>query len=470
MTLDYAESVGERIKAVMRTKPWGRFQVRGVRFIERRGGRAIVGDDMGLGKTYQTIAWLALHPEVRPAVVLCPATLKYNWQREFQNHAGLASSVAEGRVAQSLPEDIWIINYDILKKWLKRLKRLGPKALIIDECQKVKNREAQRTRACDSLAETCESVLGLSGTPITKGPVDFYPILHMVAPDEFPSFTDYAFRYCDPKRGFRGRGWDFSGSSNEEELHARIQPYMIRRMKSEVLTELPATPPNTIIPVKINRREYDLARDSFIEWLTAVRGPAAAKRATGAEAMVKLSHLLQLAAHGKLPVIKQWVRDWQEDLYGRKLVMFAVHRAIVHDLAEAFPGSAVVTGSVKVKGGARQAEVDRFQLDPKCRLFLGNLRAAGEGITLTASSTVAFTELGWVPAEHDQARDRVLRIGQTASRIECFYFIAKGTIEEDILEIIEARRNVIGKIVDGDAAEAVQSRIIESLLKQRKER
>lgn len=454
------ESLFSKIEAVTNTAPF-RFQVRGVRFLERREGRAIIGDDMGLGKTYQTIAYLKLNPNIRPAVIVCPATLKYNWQLELSKHADLASDVAEGRKPSTLKEKIWVLNYDILEAWLPWLLKKHVKFIAIDECQKVSNLKAKRTIATRTLARQCRQVVGLSGTPISNGPVEFFPILNMVSPQEFPSFTEYAFRYCNPRQGFRGH-WDFRGASNLEELHDRVKPFMIRRMKADVLKDLPPKT-RTVIPVKIPMGEYTRARDAFVEWLVEAKGPEAVKRAKGAETLVRIGQLRQLAARGKLPVVVQWLKDWRSDLFGRKLVVFGIHKAVIKELHESFPTALLVTGSTSLRD--RAESVRRFQNDPRCDLLFGNIKAAGVGLTLTAAAATAHIELSWVPNDHDQAEDRVLRIGQTASHVDAFYFVAKNTIEEDLMELLNVKRNVIGQVLDGTDTQAVQSMIIQKMMK-----
>lgn len=438
-------SVADRISASLRTPPY-RFQIRGVRFLETVNGRGLIGDEMGVGKTYQALAWLKLHPEALPTVIVCPATLKYGWQRELWTHARLDSEVVEGRKVEKLDGNIWIINYDILQYWLPWLKTKGVKTLIIDECQRCKNRQAKRTKACKILAHRSQNVVGLSGTPITNGPVEFFPILNMIAPDKFPSFTDYAFRFCNPKPGFGGH-WDFRGASNLEELHELVAPYIIRRLKSEVLPDLPPVT-RTVIPIKIDLREYMRAKQHFVEWLLETEGGEAVKRADKAQVLVQMGKLKRLAGVGKLPAVIEWVRDWLEDRPGEKLVIFGIHKSVITMLEMSFPKISVsVTGDVGLK--ARQQAVDRFQSDPSCLLFFGNIKAAGEGLTLVESSTTATVELDWVPASHDQAEARVARIGQKSKHVDAFYFIAKGTIEEKIWDIQNAKRGVVGRILDG---------------------
>lgn len=462
-------STRKRIQQLMRTSP-KRYQVRGVRAIERHEGRVLLGDDMGLGKTYQVIAYLMLHPEVRPVAIVSPATLKYVWVEQFHQHCRRPPPVwvAEGRKAGHLSPrgGIWIINYDILDAWLPVLANRVA-AIVIDECQMVKNRKAKRTMACRAIARQCRWVIPMSGTPITNRPVEFFPSLQMIAPKEFNSFWEYAFQYCDPKRGFRGRGWDFGGASNLEELHAKASRHMIRRTKAEVLPELPCKVRSSI-PVDLdNWKEYTKAVENFVSWLLATEGEGAVKRASGAVGLVRMGKLRHLAGVGKAKAVLRWVREWLEANDG-KIVIFGLHIDVLNLLEQGIRKGCCVA---RVDGGVslleRQKAVDRFQNEPRCRVFLGNMQAAGVGLTLTASSTVVFAELGWTPAEHDQAEDRVLRIGQKSNVVDAHYFVGRGTIEEDVMQTLEDKQKVVSQVVDGIAEADVRARIVRRLLKGR---
>jgi SWI/SNF-related matrix-associated actin-dependent regulator of chromatin subfamily A-like protein 1 len=444
------QAVSERVKAVLNTTPY-RFQNTGIRFIEKSDGNALLADDMGLGKTLQTIGYLALHPEVRPALIVCPATIKYGWEREFWRHAQLGSEVAEGRQPKALDGDLFICNYDILHNWQDYFIQRGIVQVVFDECQRIKELEANRSMAARNVAKAAGRVLGLSGTPIRNRPIEFFNILNLIAPHDFVSLHEYRFAYCAPRRERRGQ-WNYNGASYLDELNARIQPYMLRRMKTEVLTELPKKN-RTPIPIRINLKEYNEARDNFIKWLIANKGAGAARRAIGAERLVRLGELKRLAAKGKLATVKQWTREFLEDNPDKKLVLFAVHRKVSDELYETFQGTAVrIVGGMSAK--AKQAAVDQFQEDPSTRLCVGNIVAMSEGVTLTAAHTVGMVELSGVPSEHEQAEDRVLRIGQTSTHMNAYYFIAMGTVEEDILTGMETKSNIIGQVVDGLNPEA----------------
>jgi SWI/SNF-related matrix-associated actin-dependent regulator 1 of chromatin subfamily A len=431
----------------MRTKLM-KFQVRGVRFIEKLNGRALIGDDMGLGKTIQSIAWMVLHPEVRPVLIVCPASIKYNWQRELWVHAHLRSQVLEGSTPYDIRRDIVIINYDILHHWKKVLFKFKPQLFVVDECHYIKTPNIKRTRTCLAFSRRCKHMLALSGTPIINRPIEFFPVLNMLDSEEWRFRMSYAFRYCDPHRGFMGRGWDLSGASHLEELHERVSKIMIRRTKAEVLPELPKKR-RTYLRLKTDLSEYRRAEAEFLLWLEETEGKEAALRAQGALALVQLGKLKKLAAQAILPLGIDWISSFLEES-DQKLVAFAIHRSILSKLTEAFPRAAVISGEVS-SARERQKEAERFQKDPKCRLLLGGLRPAGTGWTLTAASTTVFFEVGWTPGEHDQAEDRVHRIGQKADSVSAYYLVPMGTVVEDTLELIEKKRKIISQAVDGEA-------------------
>ena len=259
-----------------------KYQIQAVRMLESNNGRGILGDDMGLGKTYEALAWLVINTGNIPAVIVCPSNLKYQWQRQLWEHARMKSEVVEGVTPYYPSCPVVIINYKILAEavwpggkrrkrarpkfpWVDMLKRMEPKTVILDEFHYIKNRAALRTRACVQLCRKVRHLISCSGTPIEKAPVEFYPILNLTAPREFSSFWKYAHQYCDAKKGFFG--WDFSGADNLEELHERVSPWMIRRLKKDVAKELPPKI-RSVLPVSIsNRKDYDHAEGDFLDWM-----------------------------------------------------------------------------------------------------------------------------------------------------------------------------------------------------------
>lgn len=449
--------------------------------------RGLLADEMGLGKTAQALAAVEFRKEdAFPVLVVCPSSLKWNWAREAQMwlknvNIRVLSGYCKRGVWRTKDRELTIINDDVLadqvdaktgavrhRGWFNILKAAGFKTLILDECHRAKNNKrktvkymddkgsvrAEKVPACKKtfcvlqLAKSCEYFLPLSGTPIENRPVEFFPVLNALAPDRFPSFWTFAQRYCGAKSN--GWGWDFSGASHTEELHDILtNSIMIRRLKKDVLKDLPPKV-RTVMPVEIDMSEYRKAEREFLSYVAKLNGATAAEiRDSRAEGLAKIERLKQAAVLGKLGDAIDWIEDYLES--GRKLVVFATHKFVLDKLERKFKKISVrVDGETAQK--QRQTNVDAFQTNKQIRLFLGNIKAAGVGLTLTAASDTLTLELGWTPGVHDQAEDRVHRIGQESDSVNAYYLIAKGTIEEEIADLLDKKRDVLSSVMDGKAA------------------
>ncbi len=430
------------------------FQKKGVSFIESRDGNALLADEMGLGKTAQALAYLQLHPKKRPVIIVCPATLKYNWQNEINiwttanNKVEILSGTSPYKLSKA---DIFIINYDVLKSWVDTLKKVNPQVVILDEAHYIKNPKAARTKAIKSLCKKIPHKIIITGTPIVNRPIEAYTMINLVDETLFPKFTKYAFRYCAAKHN--GFGWDFTGASNTMELHNKLtKTIMIRRLKTDVLKDLPDKM-RIVVPVDIdNMRDYKLASGELNDWLDDLdfeENVPKNKKNTGAEALARIEHLKQLSIEGKINQCISWIEDYLEQ--NDKIVVFTTHIKTVDILMNHFGSKAVrVDGSVV--GEKRQKAVDEFQNNDNVKVFVGNLKAAGVGITLTKANATCFLELGWTPGDHDQAEDRVHRIGQEADCVTAYYLVAKDTIEEEICQLLDKKRAVLASVLDGKEA------------------
>jgi SNF2 family DNA or RNA helicase len=426
------------------------FQKEGVEFIESKNGRVLIGDEMGLGKTVQALSWLKIHPELRPAIVVVPASLKINWMKESKIWLNNKEKITiiNGKKAQEIKGDIIIINYDILSSHRETLENINPKVMVIDEIHKIKNRKAKRTKTVKILGKNIDSIIGLSGTPIVNRPIEIFNALNLIRPELFNSFWNFAQNYCNPTH--TRWGWNFNGATNTEELHQLLtDTLMIRRLKKDVLKELPEKQ-RTVIPLEItNRTEYNYAEENLIDYIRETEGREKADKATNAEHLVEFEKLKQLAVKGKWNQVINWIEDFLES--GEKLVVFATHHKVIDDLMGKFSDIAV-----KLDGRdsdiKRDKAVESFQNNDKIKLFIGNIKAAGEGITLTASSNVVFIEEGWTPGEHNQAEDRIHRIGQE-NACNIYYLVAENTIEEEICGLLDKKRKVLDSVLDGKDTE-----------------
>lgn len=461
------------------------FQKAGVAYAIKNK-KTLIADEMGLGKTVQSIAWLQAK-QFFPALIVCPASLKLNWQKEFNFWLpGRKTAVISGTGSNGADvmeyADVTIINYDILTGRLEQLQKIGFKAIVLDESHYIKNSKAQRTKAALELRKGIEHRLLLTGTPVLNRPLELItPLTFLNKLEVLGGFWSFVKRYCNAKR--TAWGWDMSGASNLKELNEKLrQTCMVRRRKQDVLTELPDKQ-RAFIPVEIdNRVLYEDAEKNFAFWLEEIKGKklgenvpdgtvlettwltgpnARAQQASYPEKLVQIEILKQLAAKGKLAAVKEWITDFLET--GEKLVVFAHHKEIIADLANSFPvdSRVVLIGDTSMVN--RQTAVERFQNDEKIRLFIGSTKAAGVGLTLTKASNVAFVELGWTPADHDQAEDRCHRIGQKDA-VTAWYFIANGTIEETIQQLILSKRAVVNTTTDGVEETNVVEKVIDAII------
>ena len=402
--------------------------------------RAFLADEQGLGKTVEALATLETD-RAFPAIVVCPASLKLTWEREARKwlpHRGVA--VVEGRVAVPPAADVTILNYEIVAAHREALGRRRPRALVVDESHLVKNPQAKRTQAVRRLAEAVAADglrLALTGTPVLNHAEELVSQLRVLGRlEDFGSGARF-------KREFRGR-------LSEERLHWHLRRRcFVRRLKSEVLPQLPAKR-QVVVPVALdNDRDYRLAEDDVIAWLheqpldlSVLEARVSA--ALRAERLAQLTALQRLAARGKLHAALAWIHDFLAS--GEPLVVFARHVEVQEAVLERFPAALHILG--RDAAAARDAAVRAFQDPDGPQLLVGATRVAGQGLTLTRASNVVFLELEWTPAMHDQAEDRCHRIGQRDA-VTAWYLLAAGTIDETMARLIQRKRSIVAAVTDG---------------------
>ena len=468
-------AIEEKLKELK--QPLFPFQVEGVMWLESRKGRALLADEMGLGKTVQALAWLYLHPTLRPAIIICPASAKFTWINEVSHFLPSSDEsevgILSGKKAEhtdALTKPIIVVNYDILESWAPQLKTCMPQVIILDEVHYIKSSSAKRTKIVKNLAKDVPCIIGLSGTPIVNRPIEVYGILKLLLPDYVPLFWPYVHRYCAAK--YTMFGWNFTGAGSTEELHTwLINTVMLRRKKDEVLTQLPSKL-FSVLPQEINNKaDYSEAENNFLDWLAEKKGNDAIAKVTTAQALVQMEVLKQLAAKGKMAAVTEWIDDFLiSGGQQKKLVVFAVHKDIINLLMAKYKKIAVkIDGSVSIS--EREKAVNEFQNNPKILLFIGNVKAAGVAITLTAADSVLFAELPWTPGDLSQATDRVHRIGQK-NTVNVYYAIAQNTIEEKLMQILADKQRVLESVLDGkgESEESVLGELLNEYLKKLSEK
>ncbi len=430
------------------------FQRAGVSYLLARR-RAFLADEQGLGKTIEALAAVEA-AGAYPAVVVCPASLKLNWLRELErwlpqrsaralsgNGAGARALAGNANGAQPPAADITVVNYDIVAARLDELRALSPRALVLDESHYCKNAAAKRTQAVQRLSTVVPRdglVLALSGTPVTNRPAELISQLRILGRlEDFGSGVRFGQRFRGPDTHLRLH-W-----------HLRARCF-VRRLKADVLPQLPAKT-RAIVPVELdNDAEYRLAESDLVAWLRSQpldlrELDAKVAAALRAERLVRLNALKLLAARGKLHAALAWIHDFCSS--GERLVVFAGHREIQRAVLARFPTALHILG--EDSAAARDAALQAFQAPDAAdanQLIVCSLDVAGHGITLTRSSNVAFLELDWTPAKHDQAEDRCHRIGQQDA-VNAYYLLAAATIDETISTLLERKRAVIGAVTDG---------------------
>lgn len=448
------------------------YQRTGASFLATRGG-GLLFDEQGLGKTPQAIRAADLASAIR-IIVVCPAAVKENWRREFLRFSRRPRrvDVVFGKSHAFDPTaDVVVINYDLLtdRRVLSALRRHGADTVIFDEAHLLKNPTAGRTRAAlgigctgrNGLIEGVPRVYALTGTPAPNHVGELWSILRAIAPEAitlvpggYPlSQGGFTARYC--KTVETPFGAKIVGGQNLPELRARLSAFALRRKKLDVLPELPP------FRVEVTALSSADAAARIARATAATPGAAdliAALRNAGTDEDAVTTALAQAAPHMttlrrmtgilKAPLVADLV---SADLDGGmdKVVVFAVHRDVVSTLRETFAARGyrpvVIDGSTSAK--ARQEAIDAFQTDPAVRVFIGNVTAAGTGITLTAASNLVFAELSWVPAENAQAAMRVHRIGQARSVLVRISALP-GTVDEVVANTVRRKTRAISQLLD----------------------
>jgi SWI/SNF-related matrix-associated actin-dependent regulator 1 of chromatin subfamily A len=423
------------------------FQKKAVSFVDKVGGRALIGDEMGLGKTIEAIGY-AVFKNYGSILVICPASVKENWRREIKSFSGISSNI----LTETDERGGWeIIGYSNLEKYYNYLKKNNYQLIICDESHYIKNKKAIRTKKTLNLLKKAKDVIFLTGTPILNKPEEIYNIFNFIRPMPFWGEKGFAMRYCGLKQDPFGR-WDYSGSSNLDELKNKMS-FMIKRSKKEVLSELPEKTINIVETEMESWIDYRNLLNDYREWLL---GRKLSEKAIYAEALTKANYLKQIVVENKN--IEKIIDDFLEN--GKKLIVFSQYRFLVNRLQNKYSDISVkLTGETPTTD--RQVIIDKFQKNSSVRIFFSTIKAGGVGITLTEADTVIFTDLDWTPATHQQAEDRAYRIGQK-NNVNVYYLITSKTIEEKIWKLLKRKEIMINKIMEGEETRKVR---IKTLLK-----
>jgi SWI/SNF-related matrix-associated actin-dependent regulator 1 of chromatin subfamily A len=441
------------------------YQKVGVEFFINNQGRAILADQMGTGKTATSLAYI-VYKGSRRSLVICPASVKFAWKDEVEKWTTLRCRVVQSSDDKEVFKeraDIFIINYDIVRKFKDSILSRQWEVLICDEFHMIKNSQAQRTKSVKEIAKGIESCLLLSGTPLLNKPVELFNGLNLMDPRTWNNYSTYVYRYCGAKR--TRYGLEVKGATNIEELQQRIQKYFLRRTKEQVLKDLP--PKRFIsIPVELEpsiAKEYSILEASLRQYLLQVKKKKGVdvEKTLGSEHLVKLGHMRQLTTRGKLATAEELIKNIVDS--GEKVVVFSnYHEPLVELNRKFFSSSVLLTGQTKVED--RREMVEEFQQNKNIRIFFGGIKSAGVGITLTSGTVVVFIDYSWVPADHSQAIDRIHRIGQTAEAVTIYQLFARHTIDEMMKKLLEKKQVIFDRLIEGRDGEALEGDVVSDLL------
>jgi len=494
----------------MKVQPYV-YQKQAAVFFEKAGGKAILGDSPGVGKTMAAIAY-AVKNNLKTLVV-CPASLKLNWKNEILRFTNEKAYIYKYKLKKRSKEVLYskeeslfhIINYEALETFIKlsvshrcshyqcdwketNTKKkyiecpackkaktvksrvvgtvfedkdgisLEPNSydlIVCDEAHYLKNPKANRNKVVKKSFSAMPRKLLLTGTAIKSAPYEFFSLLNFVDPAEWKNAHQFGVKYC---AGFQDNfGWDYSGSSNLDELYSRISPYFLRRLKSDVLAFLP--------PKTYTHFLLELSPEEYREY-AAIEKKVVSETEEGAPDADHLSRIQklkmftsQVKANRGLEIIQNIIDG------GEKIVVFAEYISTVEKIAAHFGDQAVVfTG--KKNMSEKQEAVDKFMNDDSVKVFVGSIGAAGVGITLTISSTALFIDQPWTPADREQAEDRIHRASTTADKVQIIRMICEETIDEDIIALLNAKEKVTSQVLDAKFIDKKVERVNGSIFRE----
>lgn len=444
------------------------FQREGVRFALQHGGRILLADEMGLGKTLQAIAVVSCIRESWPVLVLAPSSLRLHWASMIQqwldipsseilvvlsqwggsNKAGFKIVPSNTKKSVHLDGVFNIVSYDIVPKLQDPLMASTFKVVIADESHFLKNAQAKRTGASLPLLQKAQYVILLSGTPALSRPIELFKQLEALYPNVYKNVHEYGNRYC--KGGIFGV---YQGASNHEELHSLMKAtLMIRRLKKDVLSELPQKRRQQVF-LDLGEKEMRHVNSLFRE-LEVIKGKhklaqseEEAKSLKFAEKSL-ITKIYTASAEAKIPAVLDYLGTMVEA--DCKFLIFAHHQPMIESIHNYLLKKKV--GCIRIDGSTpsalRQALVTDFQEKETIKAAVLSIKAGGVGLTLTAASTVIFAELSWTPGDLIQAEDRAHRIGQVSSVNVC-YLLANDTVDDIIWDVVQSKLENLGQMLDG---------------------
>ena len=445
------------------------FQKEGIKFGLERKGRILLADEMGVGKTVQALGIALCYKEEWPILIICPSSLKFVWRDEILKWIPNINDDKINIQIFKTSKDyfkcgvkIYIMSYDLTVKLEDIIINKNFKFIIADEAHYLKSPDAKRTKCLMPIIKKSKRVILITGTPILAKPVELYPLLSMLRPDLFHNFKIFGNRYCDPKRNFFGIDW--TGSSHPKELNFILKNIMIRRLKKDVMNQLPPkkrqkieiqTDPKIIKQIMAINLSSEKIIEKFNEINNSSINPNLVNFVNnenseeGSDNLLNLfNKVYNLSAEAKAAGVKEYIHYLIENKC--KFLIFAHHISMLNAIEEEVKKLKVdyirIDGKVKLE--KRQEYVQKYQNDETCLVAILSITACYTGITLTAASTVVFSELHMTPAVMIQAEDRAHRIGQEHECVNIHYLYGPDTIDEVLFKMLNQKHNIFSNTLD----------------------
>ena len=477
-----------------------RFQKQGIIFGIKKFSRLLIADEMGVGKTVQAIGLSCLYQKDWPVLVICPSSLKFAWRDEINLWLSDILEKDDVQVIRhskngfKLDKKYYIISYDLSVRMIDKIIKKKFNYIIADEAHYLKSKSAKRTMCLTPILQRSKRVVLLTGTPILAKPMEIYPLLHILRPDKFKGFKEFGTRYCDPKMLPYGL-IDWSGSSNSRELNSILNRLMIRRLKKDVLSQLPpkkrqkieiATDSKVIKKLKIfmeksskkfeellgtqieldklgidlNELNPDKEKEKNTEKNKENKDISEEKEDT---LLNKFNKAYSMTGEAKLPGIKDYVNYLVDN--SCKFLIFAHHTevldAIEDEIIQDKIGYIRIDGKVQIE--KRQELVNKFQTDEECLVAILSITACATGLTLTKASTVVFAELHFTPSIMIQAEDRAHRIGQDAGCVNIHYLVGEDTLDVLLFRKLNEKQNIVSTTLDNKSKDLNVTKIKEQV-------
>ena len=474
-----------------------RFQKQGIIFGIKKFSRLLIADEMGVGKTVQAIGLSSLYQKDWPVLVICPSSLKFAWRDEITMWLSEILDKEDIQVIKHSKDvfkknkKYYVISYDLSVRMIDKIIEKKFNYIISDEAHYLKSRQAKRTLCLTPILQRAKRCVLLTGTPILAKPMEIYSLLHILRPDKFKSFKDFGTRYCDPKI-LRFGVIDWSGSSNSRELNCILNRLMIRRLKKDVLNQLPpkkrqkieiSTDSKIIKRLKMMMEKSSKKFESLLgthieldklginvddlktekEKENEENSDKKEKNDDEDSILNKFSKAYIMTGEAKLPGIKDYVNYLVDN--SCKFLIFAHHAEVLDAIEDVIITDKI--GYIRIDGKVpvekRQELVNKFQTDEECLVAILSITACATGLTLTKASTVVFAELHFTPSIMIQAEDRAHRIGQDAGCVNIHYLVGADTLDVLLFRKLNEKQNIVSTTLDNKSKDLDVTKIKEQV-------